>query len=122
MSLQELSLASMLAQIGRTSPVIGGSMTALMAAQLGSATTRIALAVSNRHGSDMVIERLDSISAKIKEATKNDRSASAALLHSYRRVEATAKRAGFVDSVCAPIAGALPLLDLVELLDDRPDR
>ncbi|MBW6425419.1 cyclodeaminase/cyclohydrolase family protein [Rhizobium sp. XQZ8] len=125
MSLQELDLASMLAQIGRTSPVISGSTTALIAAQLGTAMTRMALAVSNKHGSDtdMVIERLDSISAKVKDATENDRSASAALLHAYRpNSDATARRAALVDATRAPIAAALLLLELLELLEESTNQ
>lgn len=125
MSLQKLDLETMLAQIGRASPAISGSSAALIAAQLGVAMTRMALAISNVHGSDtdMVIECLDSISARIREATENDRSASTALIDAYRRnADATIRHAALVDATRAPIAAALLLLELLELLKDASGR
>ncbi|WP_037088537.1 hypothetical protein [Neorhizobium vignae] len=63
-----LDLETMLAEIGRASPSISGSTAALVAAQLGTAMVRMALAVSHKHGSDtdLLIERLDSILSEIK--------------------------------------------------------
>lgn len=125
MSLQKLDLETILSQIGRASPAICGSSAALIAAQLGVAMTRMALVVSNLHGSDtdMIIERLDSISERVREATENDRSTSAALIAAYRRnADATARQVALVSATRAPILAALLLLEILELLEDASGR
>ncbi|WP_037088372.1 cyclodeaminase/cyclohydrolase family protein, partial [Neorhizobium vignae] len=125
MDLQELDLETMLAEIGRASPSISGSTAALVAAQLGTAMVRMALAVSHKHGSDtdLLIERLDSILSEIKDATEKDRAASSALIDAYRQESNEgARRSALVDATREPLAAAHRLIELLELLTDAPGR
>ncbi|MCQ1781571.1 cyclodeaminase/cyclohydrolase family protein [Neorhizobium galegae] len=121
MDLQELDLETMLAEIGRATPSISGSTAALVAAQLGTAMVRMALAVSHNHGSDtdLLIERLDSILSEIKDATEKDRAASSALIDAYRQnAESSASSAALTDATREPLAAAHLLIELLEVLKD----
>ncbi|CDZ30824.1 Hypothetical protein NGAL_HAMBI490_56960 [Neorhizobium galegae bv. officinalis] len=121
MTLQELDLETMLAGIGRASPSISGSTAALVTAQLGTAMVRMALAVSHQHGSDtdLLIERLDSIVSQIKDAAEKDRSASIALIETYRQNgELSARSAALTDATREPLAAAHLLIELLEVLWD----
>ncbi|CDZ61951.1 cyclodeaminase/cyclohydrolase family protein [Neorhizobium galegae] len=125
MTVQQLDLKTMLTEIGRAGPSISGSTAALVAAQLGTAMVRMALAVSHNHGSDtdLLIERLDSVLSEIKNATEKDRAASSALLDAYRQdSNEKARRSALVDATREPLAAAHWLIELLELLADAPDR
>jgi formiminotetrahydrofolate cyclodeaminase len=120
MSLQDLDLETMLARIGQSSPLISGSTAALVAAQVGAAMVRMALTVSQKHGSDtdMVIERLDSIVSRVKETTESDRVASTALIETYRQNSASdARHAALIDATREPLAAAHLLVELLESLE-----
>lgn len=120
MSLQDLDLKTILAQIGRAEPAISGSTAALVAAQLGAAMIRVALAVSHRHGSDidMVVERLDSIVSRIRQATENDRAASTELIDSYRQdADPVTRSSALTAATREPLAAAFLLTELLESLE-----
>jgi len=122
-TLQELDLETMLAQIGQAPPTISGSTAALVAAQLGTVMVRMALAVSHKHGSDtdLLIEWLDSILSKIKQATENDRVASTALIETYREnAEPSARSLALTNATREPLACAHLLIELLEALEDAP--
>jgi formiminotetrahydrofolate cyclodeaminase len=121
MMLQQLDLETMLAEIGRAKPAISGSTAALVAAQLGTAMARMALAVSHKHRSDtdLLIERIDSLLTQIKEATEKDRAASIALIDAYRQhSDAAPRRSALTDATREPLAAAHLLIDLLEVLRD----
>lgn len=123
--LQETDLETLMSGIGRVNPSISGSTAALIVAQIASAMARMALLVSNKHGSDngLAVERLDSIVSRIKEAAERDREASSLLIDVLQRTRDGKERRRILrDATQEPLSGAHMIIELLELLSDVKQR
>ncbi|MET3858629.1 cyclodeaminase/cyclohydrolase family protein [Rhizobium sp. OAE497] len=117
MKLLDMRLGDLLSQIGQSKPSISGSTASLIAGRLGIAMIRMALAVSSEHGTnnDLVIERLDSISARLIEAAEQDRAAALSFIEALRE-EATPvdRRRAITGATLEPLSAAHVLIELLE--------
>lgn len=67
MTLQRMPLEKLLSLVARAEPLIGGRAASLLATRFGIAMVRMAFAVTAKHRSDndLLIERLDSLAARL---------------------------------------------------------
>lgn len=115
--LQKMPLDVMLSQIGRAQPLISGSSASLIAGALGVAMIRMALSVSGKHSAenDLAIEKLDSLAARLSEATEQDRGAALDLIETLRdHTDPSARHRAIADATRAPLAAAHLLVELLE--------
>jgi len=117
MNLLDTRLGDLLSQIGQSKPLISGSTASLIAGRLGVAMVRMALAVSSKHraDNDLVIERLDLISARLLDAAEQDRAAALSLIEALRVGSASVdRRRAITDATLEPLTAAHLLVELLE--------
>ena len=117
MTLQETALEELLSLVGRVEPSIGGSSASLLAARFGIAMVRMAFAVTRKHGSDndLLIEQLDSLAARLNDATEHDRAAAQALIKTFREnADGSVRRSALFGATREPLSAAHILVELLE--------
>lgn len=84
----------------------------------------MALSVSGKHGgeNDLAIERLDSLAARLSDATEQDRGAALDLIETLRdHKDQSDRRRAITDATRAPLAAAHLLVELLEHSADAED-
>ncbi|MBW9089688.1 cyclodeaminase/cyclohydrolase family protein [Rhizobium wenxiniae] len=117
MALRKMPLEELLALTGRAEPLIGGSTASLLAARFGIAMIRMALAVSGKHGADngLHIEQLDSLTARLDDATEHDRAAAQALIKNFRdNADPSVRRGALTEATREPLSAAHVLVETLE--------
>ncbi len=116
-TLQKMLLEDLLSQIGRVEPSVSGSSASLIAARFGIAMVKMAFAVSSKHGAncDLAIEELDTISARLNNATEQDRAAALALIETFRDSASDAvRRHAITEATREPLSAAHLLVEFLE--------
>jgi formiminotetrahydrofolate cyclodeaminase len=117
MTLQETPLEGLLSLVGRAEPPIRGSSASLLAARYGIAMVRMAFAVTRKHGSDddVLIEQLDSLAARLNDATEHDRAAAQTLIQTFREnADGSIRRSALIEATREPLSAAHILVQLLE--------
>lgn len=116
-TLQKMPLEELLSLVGRAEPSISGSSASLLAARFGISMVRMAFAVTSKHASDhdLPIERLDSLAARLDDATEHDRAAAQALIETLRdNANSSMRRHAITEATRKPLSAAQILLELLE--------
>lgn len=117
MTLQETPLEELLSLVGQAEPSISGSSASLLAARFGIAMVRMAFAVTRKHGSDddLLIEQLDSLAARLNDATEHDRVAAQTLIQTFREnADGSIRRNALIEATREPLSAARILVELLE--------
>lgn len=117
MTLQETHLEELLSLVGRAEPSISGSSASLLAARFGIAMVRMAFAVTRKHESDddLPIEQLDSLAARLNDATEHDRAAARTLIETFREnADGSIRRSALTEAIREPLSAAHILVELLE--------